>query len=194
MLCKWDASIITSLLHIITSLLHRPLLLPIISHFSPSLQNLQMQLEKQIPNTWILKRLAVLLFNTKPSHLTIFNSSWQWQMSSFIDFLNLVVAWGQFSWLASLAHSWWMPSMPQLYTWEQSWQLFKSSIVSLIWDIWLYPLCGLWQYVPLNIKDTSAAYSQILAFHGQSQHSIRGHNKEVLLKEPMQVFHEVLYI
>ena len=40
MLCKWDSSIITSLLHIITSLLHRPLSLPIITHFS--LPNLQM--------------------------------------------------------------------------------------------------------------------------------------------------------
>ena len=41
MLCKWDASIIMSLLHIIMSLLHRPLLLPIITHFS--LPNLQMK-------------------------------------------------------------------------------------------------------------------------------------------------------
>ena len=40
MLCRWDASIITSLLYIVTSLLYRPLLLPIISHFS--LPNLQM--------------------------------------------------------------------------------------------------------------------------------------------------------
>ena len=39
MLCKWDASIITLLLRIITSLLRRPLLLPIITHFSlPILQ------------------------------------------------------------------------------------------------------------------------------------------------------------
>ena len=46
MLCKWDASIITSLLRIITSLLRRPLLLPIITHFS--LPNLQMEVRRNL--------------------------------------------------------------------------------------------------------------------------------------------------
>ena len=52
MLCKWDASIITSLLVIITSLLRRSLLLPIITHFS--LPNLQMD---AVPERAV-KRLA----------------------------------------------------------------------------------------------------------------------------------------
>ena len=50
MLCIWDASIITSLLSIITSLLRRPLLLPIITHFS--LPNLQMGKRTNEEFTW----------------------------------------------------------------------------------------------------------------------------------------------
>ena len=55
MLCKWDGSIIALLLLIITSLLHRPQLLSIITHIS--LQNLQMCKEQSIIE-WVTHSLS----------------------------------------------------------------------------------------------------------------------------------------
>ena len=53
---QMDASIITSLLQIFTSLLHRPPLLPIITHFS--LPNLQMYAELLVPWQYLIWNLA----------------------------------------------------------------------------------------------------------------------------------------